>query len=334
MKQIILTLMIAVVALGSQVPISAQTRQQRSDAFLFDDDTVPSDSVETSDIIKVRYEKKDAHLAMLYSVLLPGAGQYYADRSSITTYLFPVLEIGLIAGIFYYNNNGNDLVKKYERYANVETVNGSDYDNVWDAYTGPRYRREYQTAVQNALIGLYANDIYDSEFFRLDAGNTQHFYEDIGKYNKYVFGWVDWYSQFAADASGTFVLDLPAYNAAWIWSYNPLQPQDRRWLGNIPIASYNPANPGTDYIPPGDPSASPMRAQYIRMRNDAKDQFSIARLLTFGVALNHLGSGLDAVRLVGKRNRSRLAGNDIQLQYYTSVRDDKLLPMVGLNWKF
>jgi len=335
MKQSILILLILVMAIGSIAQNTTRPRAASADDFLFGDMDTLTDTVSISnDIIRVRHERKNAHRAMLYSLLLPGAGQFYADMSSITAYIFPVIEIGLIAGIIYYSNKGNQITRDYERFANGETISGLDYDNVWDGYSGPRYDRAYQTAVQNVLINLFTNDIYDSEFFRLDSDNTQHFYEDIGKYNKYVFGWVDWYYQFAANSTGSFVLDQEAYNAAWIWSYSPLQPLDRLWLGNIPIANYDPANPGTDYVRPGDPSATPMRAQYIRMRHDAEDQFSAARLLTFAIALNHIGSGLDAVRLVSKRNRTHLAQNEFRINYYAEMRADQFTPMLGFNWKF
>lgn len=335
MKRYILVWMVLVMVIGTHAQVTTQARPSRSDDFLFADAVIHSDSVRiTNDLIRVRHELKNAHRAMFYSIILPGAGQFYVDRSSFTAYIFPVLEIGLIAGIIYYNNKGNEITRDYERFANGETISGNDYDNVWDGYTGPRYNRNYQTAVQNVMTGLFANDIYDSEFFRLDSGNTQHFYEDIGKYNKYVFGWVDWYYQFAADATGTFVLNHDAYNAAWIWSYNPLQPQDRRWLGNIPIATYNPANPGTNYVNPGHPSATPMRSKYVQMRFDAEDNYSTARMLAFGVALNHIGSGLDAVRLVNKRNRMHLASSEFRMHYYASLQNDQLTPMLGFNWKF
>jgi hypothetical protein len=40
-----------------------------------------------------------------------------------------------------------------------------------------------------------------------------------------------------------------------------------------------------------------MRQTYIRMRNDAKDSYSVAQLFTLGLAFNHLAAGLDAVRV-------------------------------------
>jgi len=80
-----------------------------------------SDSL-ANDIIKINYEKKDARKAMLLSAILPGAGQFYADKSAITTYLFPILEIAAIGGIVYFNHQGNEKTKDFENYANGEDI--------------------------------------------------------------------------------------------------------------------------------------------------------------------------------------------------------------------
>ena len=49
------------------------------------------DSVVTNDLIKINYNRKNAQLAMAMSMLVPGAGQFYANKTVLTTYIFPVL---------------------------------------------------------------------------------------------------------------------------------------------------------------------------------------------------------------------------------------------------
>jgi len=300
------------------------------------------------DFIKVNFAKKDARLAMLFSALLPGAGQYYADKSALSTWIFPIVEVGLIGGIIYYNVSGNKRTDEFEKYATGEiitqtfnyTVDGVDYSYT---YQGPRYQRSYQNLTQNVLISFFPSDIYDSNFFRLDATNTQHFYEDIGKYNKYIFGWADWFYNFATDPmTGNFVLDNPNYyegsfpglnlNAVWIWADTQYD-YSRRWTANVQIDDFLNGLSG-NHISPGTTMASPMRQEYIQMRKDANSQFSIARIMTLALAFNHLASAVDAVMVTNKVNKTYITQNNLQLKYYTAFRDGRVSPSLGFSWSF
>jgi len=171
------------------------------------------------------------------------------------------------------------------------------YNSLGDTlYIGPRYNRELQNRVQSALISINAYDIYDDVFFRLDEVNTDHFYEDIGKYNKYIFGWADWYYTFAADDSGSFKLgtltngDFAAGNPVWnnpygdypsVWVMSNTDPNFAHtsiWLSNHTITNYiqyldlvatDPSMAQTylqSPVSPSHPSASSMRTTYQSMR--------------------------------------------------------------------
>ncbi|MDZ4183024.1 MAG: DUF5683 domain-containing protein, partial [Candidatus Cloacimonadaceae bacterium] len=220
MKKTILLFVVMILTL------SLYAQNQGIDDMLFGDEKSSSQKEGVdNDIIKFNFEKKDARRAMIYSAILPGAGQFYTDPSAIMTWVFPVIEIAMIGGIFYFSSQGNSMTKDFEKYANGEiinkefnyTINGVDYSFT---YTGPRYNRIYQNQTQNILKNVNAYDIYDDGFFRLDPTDTQHFYEDIGKYNKYVFGWADWYHNFATDptADNAFVLGEQSFVDAWVWT--------------------------------------------------------------------------------------------------------------------
>jgi hypothetical protein len=338
MKQIIITILCLSIGFG----LFAQ-ESGNADDFLFQDPPPSSIPASDDDIIKVNFEKKDARRAMLYSAILPGLGQYYANPSAITTYIFPVLEVAMIGGIIYFTHQGNEKTQDYEYYATTETVtqtfnytvNGQDYSYT---YTGPRYNRDYQNLTQSVLKNINAFDIYDDGFFRLDTANTQHFYEDIGKYNKYVFGWADWFHNFATDptdTNGSFILDDTDYAEAWIWTGNddPAQAYLRRWTGNISIEDFMNGNTGSP-VSPSHPSASAMRADYISMRNEAKDMYGYARLFGFGLALNHLASAVDAIYVTNRVNRTAISQTDFRLQYYTDMRDSHFTPSLGIIFEF
>lgn len=330
MKKLILLLLLASLGLGLMA--------QNIDDMIFKDEDQKDTS---SDIIKVNYQKKDARKAMLFSTLLPGAGQFYADKSALTTYIFPALELAMIGGIVYFSIQGNDKTEVFEKYATGETINHSFTYTVGGetftrTYEGPRYNRNFQTQVQEVLKAVNAYDIYDDSFFRLDPTNTQHFYEDIGKYNKYVFGWADWYYTFAINPeTGVFVLDDDNYSDSWIWagSTDPQLIHLRRWTSNIRIEDY--LNGYTDNpIPPGSAVASPMRQKYIELRKEANDQYSYARLFTLGLAFNHIAAAVDAVLLTNKVNRLAISQSDLKLYYYADLRSDRFTPSVGLRYSF
>jgi len=301
---------------------------QNTDDWLWgeEEEEKPAQEVKDPEFIKVNYEKKDARLAMIYSMLLPGAGQFYADKSSFTTYVFPILEVGMIAGIIMYNNRGKDKAKDYEHYANGEDIAYTLGDG--QVIMTTRYDRNRQHRVESILMGLNASDIYESSYFRLDGDNTQHFYEDIGKYPHYVFGWADWYYHFATDQAGV-ELDPIWYpgghedNPGWVWQGNyPLWDDDALGYSvEIPIENYNHAS-------------SPMRKEYVKMRDKAKAEYAVARTLSFTLAGNHLLASLDAIRLARKANKNYLSDTGIRFQYYAQIRENRLTPTLGLNWMF
>lgn len=321
---------------------------QNIDDLIFQDEreTSPSDN-----IVKINFEKKNAVKAMAFSALLPGAGQFYAKPSAFTAYLFPVLELAMIGGIVYFNKQGNDRTRDFEYFANGEiinqnfnyTVNGQEYTY---SYEGTRYRREYQEAVQMVLTNINPGtlDIYDGTFFRLDDSDTQHFYEDIGKYNKYVFGWADWYHNFATDPSsgnGACFLDQVPGNATWVFNPNNTDPQQiyqNRWIKNYRVEYYlnNTGNlDPSNAVAPGDFEASPWRQEYIQMRKDANKQYYYANYITLGLAANHIAAAIDAYALTNRVNRTSLSQNKIQLHYYTALSaNNHLTPSLGLNYRF
>jgi hypothetical protein len=70
-----------------------------------------------NDIIEVKYEPKSAAKAMIMSSIFPGTGQAYANYKSITTYIFPLIEIGLWYGMYHFQQEGEDKEASYQDYA-------------------------------------------------------------------------------------------------------------------------------------------------------------------------------------------------------------------------
>jgi len=259
-----------------------------------------------SGIINVQYEQKSVKTAMFLSALLPGAGQFYTDSKSITAYIFPLIEIGLWYGYFSYSKQGNDKEEEYMDFA--------------DQY----YNREHQNQVQLDLQQSIPNPFYD-DHFHLDPTNSQHYYEDIGKYEHYIFGWNDWYDIYAVDDDGVF-------GPAWITQNFGDFP---KWVGNDPLneeaADYQENQQLYDQ---NQGIYSTLRADYINMRQEAEDFFSTANTISFGIVANHILASLDALRVTRRHNLEYISNNNIKIKLAPVFVNNELAPALLVSKGF
>jgi len=274
------------------------------------DDLALGDKDLDGDIVELRYAKKSAQKAMLYSALFPGAGQFYVNKKSVLAYVFPVIEIGLIATYVNQFSKGDDVTKQYKQFADTN------------------YSRDRQHRVEQDLINhpTAAHSIYVAGHFRLDDDNTQHFYEDIGKYNKYIFGWQDWYDNYVDEISSTQIW------CDWVFGgVGTTNPNDIVWIGNRPINP--PDGYGQNEFDSPD-NGSALRAEYIQMRKDAEKHYSSADNLRFFLMANHIVSTFDALRATNKYNRNYLRTVSLQPSFETVVFNNNVTPVFNLSCKF
>ena len=258
-------------------------------------------------IIDVKNQRKSARKAIILSSIFPGAGQYYVNKKSITAYLFPIIEIGLWYEYINYQNKGDDTEDDYKKFADTH------------------YSRAHQQEVQENMISEAAaidgdastpHNIYNELHFSLSDQNIQHFYEDIGKYDKYIFGWNDWYQKYAANG-----ID-------WVWGSSEIDPV---WLGNHITDPDDPNYPQTDNY--DRPNCS-MRTKYDGMRQDAEDDYDIARNFQYGIIFNHILASLDAVRVTRKYNQDTFAGRTFDYGIKTALIDNKITPVLSFTKRF
>ena len=293
-----------------------------------------------NDIIQVNYDKKSVSKAMILSSLFPGAGQFYANRKSITTYIFPIIEIGLWVGYFHYYNQGQDKEDEYEKWANQEVIGeylgdcpipipGTNQPYYMDGDPIYRYGRErYDFAVYDFLIENN-NPSYDNHF-RLDDSNTQHFYEDIGKYDQYIFGWLDWFTIYATDENGYWTnninwdFDTDVNNLEyWVGMGDPANPTDSLYIENQSLYE------GKNGL------YSRMRAEYIEMRNEARDYYKSAEIISFGLVFNHILSAIDAARITRRYNMEYITTTSkLQIHLAPVVVSNELSPALFLTKRF
>lgn len=128
----------------------------------------------SSDLFATSYRSPGR--SFLYSLVLPGAGQYYTG-SKTKAALFLGVEVASWVGYSVFHSDG----KKRER----------DYESFADQYWSPQ--QYYNWLIETKGISD-DNDKWrgDSIFtHHLPDRKTQQYYEMIGKYEQFHFGWLD-----------------------------------------------------------------------------------------------------------------------------------------------
>jgi len=283
-------------------------------------------------VIQVNYQKKSARLAVVMSAILPGAGSIYVNPKRWVGYIFPIIEGALIYGYISYRQDGTDQERAYEKFVNGEIITIVDPSNPdIPLYEGPRYNRAFQDMVQEYVAGVNTGDIYDlgtNGFFRLDDKNTQHFYEDVGKYNKYIYGWVDWYERYAYSGSGDYSLNYEDPLINWSSDADDV---------NHTVLDYTYTNDyyiDNDIDDPYNSLNTPMRAKYIQMRRDAQEKFDTANYFLYGMLLNRVVSSIDAGLAVKKYNKNYISQSNFQFNYAATTKNSRFTPMVFLTQRF
>lgn len=140
------------------------------------------------------FKSKSTKRGFLYSLVVPGAGEFYAG-SKIKAVLFFGLEAGFWTGYFSYHKKGKDKENQYLAFADVHwnVQKYSDSLNSWygvpkDANgivvdtPGVYWHSETDSIVISHSIHPVADQPIDK---------SQQYYEEIGKYDQFRFGWDD-----------------------------------------------------------------------------------------------------------------------------------------------
>jgi hypothetical protein len=279
-------------------------------------------------VIQVNYQKKSAKLAVLMSAILPGAGSVYVNPNRWVGYIFPIIEGALIYSYFSYRKDATDQERAYEKYVNGENITVTDPVSGAVIYEGPRYNRDFQNMVQGFVADINTADIYDVDgkngYYRLDEDNTQHFFEDVGKYKKYIYGWVDWYEKYAYNGTGSLADGYIDPLINWSTSSDDF---------NHVILGYDITNPNftTDSY---NGFNTESRAKYIQMRRDAQEKYDTATLFLYGMVLNRVVSAVDAGLAVQKYNKNYISQSNFQFNYAATTKNDRFTPMVFLTQRF
>ncbi len=120
------------------------------------------------------FKPKNTRLAFFYSMLIPGAGEFYAG-SKIKPLLFLGLEASLWAGYFVYDGKGNDKEDEYRLFAD-QNYDPDRYFTWWNTLDTTE-KKEFS---HDLPVDEQGNVIKNLEY-----------YENVGKYDQFSVGWED-----------------------------------------------------------------------------------------------------------------------------------------------
>ena len=227
--------------------------------------------------------------AFFLSLLIPGTGELYSGSKRGLAFLG--LEIISWAGYLHFDNKGEDERVHYQAFADLH-YDRDHYKDVVNEICGkytdddpswPCSECEYEHCAED--LGSYEG-YSESQcemvrgHFILPEENGQHYYEDLGKYDKYIFGWDDWYEAY-----------VPSRNVILWTTWKPGEP----WPTTV--------DPWNETIG----MRSDYREDYREMRRKSNDYLDRATYFTWLVLVNHVASALDAAFTARTHNR-RLAG--------------------------
>jgi len=113
-------------------------------------------------------DKKSPVNAFLLSLAIPGLGEFYS-KSTYKPFIFFGADILMWSGHIAYHSKGKDGEKKYRAYADLHWFR--DPFNTW------------WNTLDSATQAGYSH--------RLPPTNDYEYYENIGKYDQFVWGWDD-----------------------------------------------------------------------------------------------------------------------------------------------
>lgn len=125
-----------------------------------------------------QYKEKSTKRAFIYSLLLPGAGEYYAE-SKTKTAVFLGMEVAFWFGYFYYHNKAQDKENEFKDYAN----------KYWDDSLYIQFLSDScgTTSDRDPCVHAGGTTTYWTE--HLPDTKNQQYYEMIGKYDQFEAGW-------------------------------------------------------------------------------------------------------------------------------------------------
>ncbi len=206
--------------------------------------------------------------AFLYSLAVPGLGQYYYG-SKVKPVVFLAAEVTSWVFYFKFQGQGDDLTRDYEAFNRAHWLRD-------------RYEQQLKWTYDEEIRNAYGWDnTVDLDTMVIDDGKisatelthdlpdtyTQQYYEMTGKYDQFAWGWDD----------------AVLYDSLTLDDFDATHPP--------------PAIVDSSYAP-----YSARRLQYERMRYDANKKYDKATRMIYVSIVNRLISAFEAFFIVKKHN--------------------------------
>ncbi|MCD6308723.1 MAG: hypothetical protein J7M24_06990 [Candidatus Latescibacteria bacterium] len=270
------------------------------------------DSDENTGTVK----RKSSRKAFFLSFLLPGLGETYVGSKR------GIINVGVeaVAWWLYLTNTrkGNDLENDFRDYANLHWHYTDDVDSNGGAIDYNYYKwlmyhfrevgfpddvdpsdyatidKQLESTVQKPKSSIFGHSVHN-----LPSTHTQQYYEMIGKYPQFVYGWED---------IDDVVNGVPVNPAI----------RDENGTINYEEALHN--------------IKSPLRNKYENMRNDSNQKLKAGQRGIHLMILNRVFSGIQAARMAYKHNKkldSELSSIDIRFTEKYII--DNRVPMLLIS---
>lgn len=148
-----------------------------------------SDSMQQEEVVDVYgFKGKSLKRAFLYSLIIPGTGELYAG-SKIKAALFLGVDITLWALYFNYHGKGKDEEDRYQLFANQHWSEDEYKQWLFDSV----YVGQIPYDILSDTFPYFDKETNDWVYFshHLPDKKTQQYYEMVGKYEQFRWGWDD-----------------------------------------------------------------------------------------------------------------------------------------------
>ncbi len=282
MRLFIAVIMIVATGFGENILSSYNNRFETIFSNFAVSDTTLEQTVDTSTTYPAQ--------AMMRSLVIPGWGQIYNKDHYWKPLLFAGIEIAGIVGWWEWNQKADDLRQKYELFAD-------DHWDLGDWITGTELFATVSDSLLEGLNLIEGHDliiIYEGIYYPSDTLATpeasgwidngafvlrnRDFYENIGKYDKFVGGWDDCWD----DSTN-----------AQLWE------KEKRKIEE-----------GYKYV-----VTTKNKSNYLDQRYDANTYMNMASYAVSSILLNHVVSALEAVWTAGNNNKKKSLDTSLGLMY-------------------
>jgi hypothetical protein len=164
------------------------------------DNKIAFDAVQTKitqkHILQEVKDKKSPWLGAVFSLIVPGAGEFYAE-SYWKTGIFVAIEAAVITTAVIYNNKGNDQTNIFQNYAD-KNWSVVKYATWLNTYRGGNISINEDTSLP-PWKRVNFDEIHEAENLEQNSDlshnlaphGDQQYYEMIGKYDQFASGWDD-----------------------------------------------------------------------------------------------------------------------------------------------